>query len=152
MIKGEGKMIDVKIKYLSENAVCPEYSTDGSLGMDLSAALDKPLTIKAGERALIPLGFAIQIPEGWGAFVFPRSGLSFKKGITMANCVGVIDTDYTGEVKVSAINLSDKDYTINPGDRVAQLVFLPVEKARFIQAESLDDTERGAGGFGSTGK
>ncbi|MGN1092791.1 MAG: dUTP diphosphatase, partial [Monoglobaceae bacterium] len=94
----------------------------------------------------------IQIPEGWGAFVFPRSGLSFKKGITMANCVGVIDTDYTGEVKVSAINLSDKDYTINPGDRVAQLVFLPVEKARFIQAESLDDTERGAGGFGSTGK
>ncbi len=145
-------MIDVKIKYLSENAVCPEYSTDGSLGMDLSAALDKPLTIKAGERALIPLGFAIQIPEGWGAFVFPRSGLSFKKGITMANCVGVIDTDYTGEVKVSAINLSDKDYTINPGDRVAQLVFLPVEKAIFIQAESLDDTERGAGGFGSTGK
>ncbi len=145
-------MIDVKIKYLSENAVCPEYSTDGSLGMDLSAALDKPLTIKAGERALIPLGFAIQIPEGWGAFVFPRSGLSFKKGITMANCVGVIDTDYTGEVKVSAINLSDKDYTINPGDRVAQLVFLPVEKARFIQSESLDDTERGAGGFGSTGK
>lgn len=145
-------MIDVKIKYLSENAVCPEYSTDGSLGMDLSAALDKPLNIKAGERALIPLGFAIQIPEGWGAFVFPRSGLSFKKGITMANCVGVIDTDYTGEVKVSAINLSDKDYTINPGDRVAQLVFLPVEKARFIQAESLDDTERGAGGFGSTGK
>ena len=145
-------MIDVKIKYLSANAVCPEYSTDGSLGMDLSAALDKPLTIKAGERALIPLGFAIQIPEGWGAFVFPRSGLSFKKGITMANCVGVIDTDYTGEVKVSAINLSDKDYTINPGDRVAQLVFLPVEKARFIQAESLDDTERGAGGFGSTGK
>ena len=145
-------MIDVKIKYLSENAVCPEYSTDGSLGMDLSAALDKPLTIKAGERALIPLGFAIQIPEGWGAFVFPRSGLSFKKGITMANCVGVIDTDYTGEVKVSAINLSDKDYTINPGDRVAQLVFLPVEKARFILADSLDDTERGAGGFGSTGK
>ncbi len=145
-------MIDVKIKYLSENAVCPEYSTDGSLGMDLSAALDKPLTIKAGERALIPLGFAIQIPEGWGAFVFPRSGLSFKKGITMANCVGVIDTDYTGEVKVSAINLSDKDYTVNPGDRVAQLVFLPVEKARFIQADSLDDTERGAGGFGSTGK
>ena len=145
-------MIDVMIKFLSENAVCPEYSTDGSLGMDLSAALDKPLTIKAGERALIPLGFAIQIPEGWGAFVFPRSGLSFKKGITMANCVGVIDTDYTGEVKVSAINLSDKDYTINPGDRVAQLVFLPVEKARFIQADSLDDTERGAGGFGSTGK
>lgn len=145
-------MIDVKIKFLSENAVCPEYSTDGSLGMDLSAAITEPMTIKAGQRALIPLGFAIQIPEGWGAFVFPRSGLSFKKGITMANCVGVIDTDYTGEVKVSAVNLSDKDYTVNPGDRVAQLVFLPVEKARFIRTESLDDTDRGAGGFGSTGK
>lgn len=145
-------MINVRIKYLSENAVRPEYSTDGSLGMDLSAALDQPLTIKAGERVLIPLGFAIQIPDGWGAFVFPRSGLSFKKGITMSNCVGVIDTDYTGEVKVSAVNLSKEDYTINPGDRVAQLVFLPVEKARFIEAESLDNTDRGAGGFGSTGK
>lgn len=144
-------MIDVKIKILSEYAQMPEYATDGSLGMDLSAAIETPVMLKAGERRLIPLGFAIQIPDGWGAFVFPRSGLSFKKGITMCNSVGVIDTDYTGEVKVSAINLSDKDYTINPGDRIAQLVFLPVEKARLIPAESLDDTDRGAGGFGSTG-
>lgn len=144
-------MIDVKIKILSEYAQMPEYATDGSLGMDLSAAIESPVMLKAGERRLIPLGFAIQIPDGWGAFVFPRSGLSFKKGITMCNSVGVIDTDYTGEVKVSAINLSDKDYTINPGDRIAQLVFLPVEKAKLVQVESLDDTDRGAGGFGSTG-
>lgn len=144
-------MIDVKIKILSEYAQMPEYATDGSLGMDLSAAIESPVMLKAGERRLIPLGFAIQIPDGWGAFVFPRSGLSFKKGITMCNSVGVIDTDYTGEVKVSAINLSDKDYTINPGDRIAQLVFLPVEKAKLVPVENLDDTDRGAGGFGSTG-
>ena len=144
-------MLDVKIKILSEYAQMPEYATDGSLGMDLSAAIESPVMLKAGERRHIPLGFAIQIPDGWGAFVFPRSGLSFKKGITMCNSVGVIDTDYTGEVKVSAINLSDKDYTINPGDRIAQLVFLPVEKAKLVPVENLDDTDRGAGGFGSTG-
>ncbi len=145
-------MIDVKIKILSEFAKMPEYATDGSLGMDLSAAIDAPVTIKAGERQLIPLGFAIKIPEGYGAFVFPRSGLSFKQGITMCNSVGVIDTDYTGEVKVAAINVSKEDYTINPGDRIAQLVFLPVEKAKLFIAETLESTERGAGGFGSTGK
>lgn len=144
-------MIDVKIKILSEYATCPEYATDGSLGMDLSAAISEPITIKAGGRELIPTGFAIQIPDGWGAFVFPRSGLSFKKGITMCNSVGVIDTDYTGEIKVAAHNISDSDYTINRGDRIAQLVFLPVEKARLIMSDNLDNTERGAGGFGSTG-
>lgn len=145
-------MIDVKIQLLSKTATMPTYATDGSLGMDLSANVEEPITIKAGERVLIPLGFAIQVPDGWGAFVFPRSGLSFKGGISMCNCVGVIDTDYTGEVKVAAINLSDKDYVINPGDRIAQMVFLPVEKARLVQSESLEDTKRGAGGFGSTGK
>lgn len=144
-------MIDVKIKILSEYAECPEYATDGSLGMDLSAAIASPITIKSGERVLIPLGFALQIPDGWGAFVFPRSGLSFKKGLTMCNSVGVIDTDYTGEVKVAAINLSNKDYTVNPRDRIAQMVFLPVEKANLVSVMSLDDTERGSGGFGSTG-
>lgn len=145
-------MIDVKIKFLSEKVECPQYSTDGSLGMDLSAVIDEPVTIKAGERALIPLGFAIQIPDGWGAFVFPRSGLSSKKGINLSNCVGVIDPDYTGEVKASLSNTSKEDYTVNPGDRVAQLVFLPVEKAKFVVVDDLDDTDRGAGGFGSTGK
>ena len=145
-------MIDVKIQILSDLAVKPEYATDGSLGMDLSAAIDKPITIKKGERVLIPTGFAMQIPEGFGGFIFPRSGLSFKKGITMANCVGVIDTDYTGEVKVSTVNISDEDYVINPKDRIAQLVFLPVSKATFIECETLEDTDRGTGGFGSTGE
>ena len=144
-------MIDVKIKYLSDKAIKPEYSTDGSLGMDLSAALTEPVTMKPGDRMLIPLGFSIQIPTGFGAFIFPRSGLSYKKGISMSNCVGVIDPDYTGEVMVSAINHSKEDYIINPGDRIAQLLFLPVEKANFVEADELDDTERGGGGFGSTG-
>lgn len=144
-------MIDVKIKYLSKYASVPEYATDGSLGMDVSAALSAPLTIKAGERVLVPLGFALEIPEGWGAFIFPRSGLSFRKGISMSNCVGVIDTDYRGEVKASVINLSDKDYVVNPGDRIAQMLFLPVEKAKLTEAPELYDTERAEGGFGSTG-
>ena len=145
-------MIDVKIKFLSEKAIKPKYSTDGSLGMDLSAALDEPIVMKPGDRILVPLGFSIQIPDGWGAFIFPRSGLSYKKGISMSNCVGVIDPDYTGEVKVSAINHSKEDYTINPGDRIAQLLFLPVEKANFVEVSELDDTDRGVGGFGSTGR
>ena len=149
--KGMLSMIDVKVKYLSEKATEPKYATDGSLGMDLAAALEEPVVLKSGERIAVPTGLAIQIPDGWGAFVFPRSGLSLRSGITMCNCVGVIDTDYTGELKVAVINVSDKDFTINSGDRIAQLVFLPVEKARLVRAESLDDTERGAGGFGSTG-
>lgn len=144
-------MIDVKIKYLSDKATEPRYATDGSLGMDLSAALSEPVVIKPGERVAVPTGIAIQIPDGWGAFVFPRSGLSLKSGITMCNCVGVIDTDYTGELKAAVINISDKEFTVNSGDRIAQLVFLPVEKARFVSAEELDDTDRGDGGFGSTG-
>ncbi len=144
-------MIDVKIKYLSDKATEPRYATDGSLGMDLSAALSEPVVIKPGERVAVPTGIAIQIPDGWGAFVFPRSGLSLKSGITMCNCVGVIDTDYTGELKAAVINVSDKEFTVNSGDRIAQLVFLPVEKARFVSAEELDDTDRGDGGFGSTG-
>ncbi len=144
-------MIDVKIKYLSDKATEPRYATDGSLGMDLSAALSEPVVIKPSERVAVPTGIAIQIPDGWGAFVFPRSGLSLKSGITMCNCVGVIDTDYTGELKAAVINVSDKEFTVNSGDRIAQLVFLPVEKARFVSAEELDDTDRGDGGFGSTG-
>lgn len=144
-------MIDVKIKYLSDKATEPRYATDGSLGMDLSAALSEPVVIKPRERVAVPTGIAIQIPDGWGAFVFPRSGLSLKSGITMCNCVGVIDTDYTGELKAAVINVSDKEFTVNSGDRIAQLVFLPVEKARFVSAEELDDTDRGDGGFGSTG-
>ncbi len=144
-------MIDIKIKYLHKNAKKPEYATDGSLGVDLSAAIDGSLTIKKGCREAVPTGIAIEVPKGYGGFVFPRSGLSLKKGITLCNAVGVIDNDYTGEIKVPLINLSDKDYKVNSGDRIAQLVIIPTEIANFKEVEELDETERGGGGFGSTG-
>lgn len=143
--------MNVKIKFLSPKAKKPEYATDGSAGMDLSAVMDSPVTLRVGGRAMIPTGIALQIPEGYGGFVFPRSGLSYKKGISMANCVGVIDSDYTGEIKVVLHNISGHDYTVNPGDRIAQLVFLPVAKAELEVVEELDETGRGVGGFGSTG-
>ncbi len=143
--------MDVKIKYLPNAKQRPEYATGGSVGMDLAAAVDAPVVIKAGKRELVPTGIALQIPEGYAGFVFPRSGLSMKKGITMVNSVGVIDNDYTGEIKLAMLNVSSKDYTINPGDRVAQLVFIPIAHARLVEVESLEKTERGDGGFGSTG-
>lgn len=142
----------VKIQYLNPEAKQPEYATDGSAGMDLSAVMDKPVTLNVGGRAMIPTGIALQIPKGYGGFVFPRSGLSYKKGISMANCVGVIDSDYTGEIKVVLHNISGHAYTVNPGDRIAQLVFLPVATAELEEAEELETTERGDGGFGSTGR
>lgn len=144
--------VSVKIKYLSENAVMPEYATDGSVGMDLAAAIDSPLLIKSGERALVPTGIALQIPEGYGGFIFARSGLAIKKGISLCNGVGVIDTDYTGEIKVAMQNSSAQDYIINPGDRIAQLVFMSVQRTNLVKVEKLDETERGSNGFGSTGK
>lgn len=144
--------IDVKIKYLSNTAVKPEYATSGSVGMDLAAAIDAPLLIKAGERALVSTGVSLQIPSGLGGFIFARSGLAMKKGISLCNGVGVIDTDYTGEIKVAMQNLSSVDYTINPGDRIAQLVFMPVQIANLVEVNELDKTQRGSNGFGSTGK
>lgn len=143
--------MNVKIKYVNPEAKRPEYATEGSAGMDLSAVMDNPVTLRVGGRAMIPTGIALQIPEGYGGFIFPRSGLSYKKGISMANCVGVIDSDYTGEIKVVLHNISGHDYTVNPGDRIAQLVFMPVAKAELQVVEELDTTERGGGGFGSTG-
>ena len=144
--------MQVKIQYLNDKVPKPEYATSGSAGMDLSASMEEAILVPAGGRVLIPTGIAIQIPEGYGGFVFPRSGLSFKKGISMCNCVGVIDSDYTGEIKVAVHNISQEEYTINPGDRIAQMVFLPVPQAELIPCESLDETERGSGGFGSTGR
>ena len=141
----------VKIQYLSKKTTRPEYATDGSAGMDLTAAMDQPVVLKVGGRAMIPTGIAMQIPQGFGGFIFPRSGLAYKKGISMANCVGVIDSDYTGEIKVVLHNISGHDYTVNPGDRVAQLVFLPVPQAELEEVDELDETRRGSGGFGSTG-
>ncbi len=121
--------------------------------MDLHACLDEPVTIPSGGRAVIPTGIAIALPgPDFVALIFARSGLGVKFGIAPSNCVGVIDSDYRGEIKVGLQNSGDKDYTIRPGDRIAQMAILPVVQAELEQADELDETARGIGGFGSTGR
>lgn len=145
--------INVKIK-LTRGASLPEYATDGSAAVDLRAALEgKSVTIEPGCRVGIPTGIAIS-PETKGvvAIVAARSGLACKSGIALANSIGVIDSDYRGEITVCLYNKSDAPYTVSDGDRIAQLMFVPVFAANFCVADELDDTARGAGGFGSTGK
>ncbi|MGV3652331.1 MAG: dUTP diphosphatase [Devosia sp.] len=137
-----------------EGLPLPRAETIHSAGMDLRAALpgDAPLTLAPGARALIPCGFAMALPEGHEAQVRPRSGLAVKYGVTVLNAPGTIDADYRGEVKVLLINHGSEPFAIARGDRIAQLVVAPVTRARFKTRERLDDTERGAGGFGSTGR
>lgn len=130
----------------------PFYATPGSAGMDLSACIDEPIVIKKGEIAFIPTGISISLPSNdYVAYIYARSGLACKKGITLANCVGVIDSDYRGEIKCALINLGTEDFTVNFGDRIAQLVIAPVCIADINITEDLDETSRGTGGFGSTG-
>lgn len=145
--------INVKVKLLRDGVTLPEYATDGSAAVDLRCAADSDVTIAPGERKLIPTGIAIA-PETTGvvAILAARSGLSIKHGITATNGIGVIDSDYRGEICVSLINVSDTPYTITVGERVAQLMFMPVFAANLIVADELDSTERGTCGFGSTGK
>lgn len=148
----ENKELTVKVKRLRDNVTMPFYATSGSAGLDLSADIDEAVTIKKGEIKMIPTGLAISIPTNEiGAFIFARSGLAAKHGICLANSVGVVDSDYRGEIKCALINLGDKDFTIEKGDRIAQLVFMPVAIASLKEVDTLDETERGAGGFGSTG-
>lgn len=142
----------IKAKKLNINARLPFKATEGSAGADLFACLEDKVIIKPGETKTIPLGIAVEIPTGFGGFLFPRSSLGTKHGITLPNCVGVIDSDYRGEMCVPLINLGNADYIIYSGDRIAQLVILPVENAEYIFADELSDTVRGEGGFGSTGK
>ncbi len=147
--------LDVKIKLLDNNKEkrLPFYATDGSAGMDLTACIDSPIELKPLERMLIPTGIAIKLPSSeYGAFIFARSGLATKKGITLSNCVGVVDSDYTGEIKVGIINLSQESYTLEPGERIAQMVIMPVCQVNFNVTDELEATERGSGGFGSTGE
>lgn len=149
--------MDLKIKALSpklgKEIPFPNYATSGSAGMDLRACIDSPVTIAAGERGLIPTGLAIALPGAdWVALVYARSGLAIKHGLAPANCVGVIDSDYRGEIVVGLLNSSREPYTIEPGERVAQLVIMPVTQAQVQVVEELDGTERGTGGFGSTGR
>ena len=129
----------------------PAYATKQSAGMDLLAAIDAPLTIKAGDRAIVPTGIAIALPAGFEAQIRPRSGLAAKNGITVLNSPGTIDADYRGEIKAILINHSAEDFTIERGMRIAQMVIAKYESVQFSVCENLDETARGAGGFGSTG-
>lgn len=127
----------------------PAYATDGAAGLDVVAAED--LTLASGGRHAVATGFAMAVPEGYEVQVRPRSGLALKHGITCLNTPGTIDSDYRGEVKVILANLGDEDFVINTGDRIAQIVVAPVTQGVMVEVEALDDTERGTGGFGSTG-
>ena len=143
----------LKIKKLRENAKVPERATTGSAGLDLCASIDEPITLECGATAVIPTGIAIALPSAdYGAFVFPRSGIAVKHGIGLLNSVGVIDSDYRGEIMVGVINQIKTPYTIQPGERIAQMVIMPVSMMPVQEVSDLDETERGAGGFGSTGK
>lgn len=129
----------------------PEYETLFSAGMDLRANIDEPIVMKPMERKLVPTGLYISLPEGYEAQVRPRSGLAIKKGITVLNAPGTIDADYRGEIRVILINLSDEEFVIQDGDRIAQMIFARHERAEWKEVDILDETQRGAGGFGSTG-
>lgn len=143
-------MVSVKIVNRSKHHL-PEYATAGSAGMDLRANLESSITLQPLERYLVPTGIFIQLPEGYEAQIRPRSGLSIKKGITLVNAVGTIDSDYTGEIKLPIINLSNEPHTIEDGERLAQMVIARYEKIIWKEVSILDETERGEGGFGSTG-
>ncbi len=145
--------MQVKYTLTRPGAKAPAYATPGSAAADLSAVLDSPLTLEPGQRAMVPTGIAIQLPgPEYVALICARSGLAVKHGITLSNGVGVIDSDYRGELCVGLVNLGDQSYTIQPGERIAQLMIVPVAQGQFCPVESLDDTQRGAGGFGSTGR
>ena len=142
----------VKIKKLRENAQSPKYQTPDSAAADLHACLDSPLTVLPGERVRVPTGIAIEYEDkNVVAVICARSGLSAKHGIALANGIGVVDPDYRGELLVSVVNLSDTPYTFIDGERIAQLLLLPIIRGEFEIADTLSDTERGSGGFGSTG-
>ncbi len=149
MEKIQIKLIDER---LGKEFPLPKYATEGSAGLDLCACVDDVLTIKPGETILIPAGFAIHIADNaYAAVLLPRSGLGHKHGIVLGNLTGLIDSDYQGEIFVSCWNRSDSVFTINPGDRIAQMVIVPVVQANFEFVESFNESLRGAGGFGHTG-
>ena len=143
--------IKVNVK-LNDGASVPEYATSGAAAVDLRANVNESVTIAPGERRLIPTGLSMSIPEGYVGIVAARSGLACKKGIALSNGIGVIDSDYRGEIGISLHNTSSEPFTVEKGERIAQMMFMPVCAACFCVCESLDETQRGEGGFGSTGK
>ena len=143
---------DLRIKKLRDNAQMPTYGSEYAAGADMYAAIDEAVTIQPGETKFIPTGLAFEIPEGYAGFIYARSGLASKKGLAPANKVGVVDADYRGEVMTALHNHGKVSQTIEAGERIAQIVIAPYITANFILSDSLDDTERGEGGFGSTGR
>lgn len=142
----------LKIFRMEHNKFVPEYKTEGAAGMDLCAAIAEPITLQPLERKLIPTGIKIELEHGYEAQIRPRSGLSIKHGISLINCVGTVDEDYRGEVCVPLVNVSNEPYTIQPDERIAQMVIAKYEQAKIEVVTELSDTARGEGGFGSTGK
>lgn len=145
-------MLTLKIKQLGHCKGLPEYKSEFASGMDLYASMENPILLTPLERTLIPTGIQIELPKGYEAQIRARSGLSIKHGITLINCVGTIDEDYRGEVCVGLVNLSKENYTINPGERIAQIIIAKVEKVNIEVVDNLSKTTRAEGGFGSTGK
>lgn len=145
--------MELKIKRVHPDAVLPHRATEGSAGLDLCALLSEPLTVFPGERVRIPTGIAVGLPSPETvALLYARSGLAVRHGLTLSNCVGVIDSDYTGEIQVGLINQSNEPYTVQPGERIAQMVIAPVLLPTVQEVDTLTETARGAGGFGSTGR
>ena len=148
------RLIELKVldSRLGDSIPLPHYATDGSAGLDMRACIDEPLTVAPGETELIPTGLAIHIADaGLAAVLLPRSGLGHKHGLVLGNLTGLIDSDYQGQVFISCWNRSAKSYDVQPGERIAQMVFVPVEQVRFEIVEEFDDSDRGDGGFGHSG-
>ena len=142
----------MKVKIINKsNNPLPKYETEGSAGMDVRANIERPLVLESLERVLVPTGLFIELPQGYEAQMRPRSGLAYRKGLSMPNTPGTIDSDYRGELKVIMINLSKEAQTIQPGERIGQMVIAKHERVTWKEVEVLEDSERGAGGFGSTG-
>lgn len=146
----DNKILKVNVINQSKHAL-PSYQTEHSAGMDLRANLETPIVLKPLQRALIPTGLFIELPEGHEAQIRPRSGLAYKHGVSIVNTPGTIDADYRGEIKVLLVNLSDQDFVVEDGERVAQMVVAKYERVTWSETEALTDTVRGAGGYGSTG-
>ena len=148
------RLIELKIldERLGDTIPLPHYATDGSAGLDMRACIDQPLTVAPGETELVPTGLAIHIDDaGLAAVLLPRSGLGHKHGLVLGNLTGLIDSDYQGQVFISCWNRSSKSYEVQPGERIAQMVFVPVEQVRFEVVDEFDDSDRGDGGFGHSG-
>ena len=142
----------MKVKIKSKSGILPAYETKGSAGMDIRASLSEPVTVLPGERQLIPTGISIQLPQGFEAQIRARSGLAVKYGIGLVNGIGTIDSDYRGEIKIPVINWGQEPFTINDGDRIAQMIICRYETVEWAAVDCLDDSERGKGGFGHTGR